>query len=159
MGQGRESFAQVVKCTMYRVQAKQNMANNYCDSSSLIRMPDDKKEKAKEIMARVEQELLDDPDEGYANYIAEIHEDGVWIHSDESVNPNHMERLVKALVEELDLPGIHVCSWSYSCSKLRIDEFGGGAFAVQKGATTVWVDAADEARNQAAVLSIAEKNV
>ncbi len=135
------------------------MANNYCDSSSLIRVPDDKKEKAKEIMARVEQELLDDPDEGCANYIAEIHTDGVWIHSDESVNPDHMEKLVKALVEELDLPGIHACSWSYSCSKPRIDEFGGGAFAVQKGVPTVWVYAVDEVKKQAVALSIAEKNV
>lgn len=81
--------------------------------------------------------------------------DGVWICHDESMNTDHAEMLVKALVEELDLPGIFVCSWAYVCSKPRIDEFGGGAFAVQRGRDTIWIDAAASALRLA---SISETN-
>lgn len=117
----------------------------------MIEIPQDKVEQAKEIMARIEAEIEADPEEGYVGYEADLEADGVWIRHDESINTEHAERLVKALVEELDLPGIIVCSWSYTCSKPRIDEFGGGAFAVQKGRDTIWIDAASEALRQAAM--------
>ena len=127
------------------------MANNYCESSSFIAVPTDKIEQAKQIVAKIETELEDDTDDGYAGFVAEIKEAGVWIHADESITPEHVERLVTVLVDELDLPGIHVCSWSYTCSKPRIDEFGGGAFAVQKGRDTVWIDAASEVHRVASL--------
>ena len=127
------------------------MANNYCESSSFITVPVNKIERAKQIAARIEGELENDPDEGYVGFAVEIEKEGVWIHANESITPEHVELLVSALVDELDLPGIHVCSWSYTCSKPRIDEFGGGAFAVQKGRDTVWVDAASEAQRIASL--------
>lgn len=117
----------------------------------MIRIPEDKIKQAKEIMERVEAELEADSEEEYAGYSANLEAGGVWIRHDESINADHAERLVKALVEELDLPGIIVCSWAYTCSKPRCDEFGGGAFAVQKGRDTIWVDAASEALRQASV--------
>lgn len=130
------------------------MANNYCESSSFVEIPPDKLEKAKVIADRIGVELESNPDEGYAGYVAEFEGTGLWIHHNESLNPDHAERLVKALVEELDLMGIFVCSWSYTYSKPRIGigEFGGGAFAVQKGRDTVWIDAASEAERQASLL-------
>ena len=133
------------------------MANNYCESSSFVNVPADKIDQAKQIVARIETELEDDADEGYVGFAAEIEKEGVWIHADESINPDHVERLVSALVVELDLPGIHVCSWSYTCSKPRIDEFGGGAFAVQKGRDAVWIDAASEAQRIASLPPNADK--
>lgn len=134
------------------------MANNYCQSSSEIMIPRDKLKQARAIEARIAGELESDPDEGYVGYNATFFHDDqplvqLWIREDESINPDHVERLVKALVEELDLPGIHVVSWAYTCNKPRIDEFGGGAFAVQKGRKTVWVDAASEARRQMEVFN------
>ena len=121
------------------------MANNYCESSSLIRIPKEKIKLAESVIQRVENELLDDEEEGYVGYNTEFLEEGLWISSDESVNTDHMEKLVKVLVEELDLEGIFVCSWAYFCDKPRIDEFGGGAFAIKKGLDTIWIDAAIEA--------------
>jgi hypothetical protein len=109
----------------------------------MISIPKDKIEQAKEIIERVDAELKAQ-EEGGA-YLAEVTSDGVWIRSDESMNPEGAEMLVRTLVEELDLPGIFVCSWSYTCSKPCVDEFGGGAFAVQKGRDTIWIDAASEA--------------
>jgi hypothetical protein len=123
------------------------MANNYCDSSSFVSIPADKLKQAEEIAASVAVEL--DYDDGGVGYTAEFRPDGVWIHHDESVNCEHMERLVKALVESLDLEGVFVCSWAYTCSSPRINEFGGGAFAVQKGKDTIWIDAVTEAKKQA----------
>jgi hypothetical protein len=121
------------------------MADNYCQSSSFINVPADKIEQAKSIVTRVEDEV--EKSEGYVGFIAEVREDGVLIYSDENnIAPEHVEKLVVALVNELCLLGVHVCSWSYTCSKPRIGEFGGGAFAVQFGYPTVWIDAADEAR-------------
>ena len=121
------------------------MANNYCESSTLIEIPKDKVNKAKVILTRVNEELELSDDEGYVGYIASFENNDIWIRHDESINPEHVEVLVKALVEELELPGTIVCSWSYTCSKPRIDEFGGGAFAVQKGKPTRWVDARETA--------------
>lgn len=122
------------------------MANYYCQSSSFISIPEEKIPQAKEVLKRIEHYLIDDSDEGYCGFTAEFEGGGVWIYGEESVNEIHMELLVKALVQDLDLPGVHVCSWAYTCSKPRIDEFGGGAFAVQKDRDTIWIDAATEAR-------------
>lgn len=125
------------------------MANNYTSTSSFIGIPKDKIEQARVIVGRVDDEMGDDPDCGCAQYTVDVEPDGVWIYSEESCDPEHIEVLVRALVEELDLPDIVVCSWAYTCSKPRIDEFGGGAFAVQKGIDTVWVDAAGRALEMA----------
>lgn len=125
------------------------MANNYCESSSFIAVPMEQLDEAENIVTRICEELENDDEWGCAGFVAEVerHEDhrGVWIYAEENINSDHVETLVKALVEELKLPGIHVVSWAYTCSKPRIDEFGGGAFAVQMGEETVWVDAAHEA--------------
>ncbi|MEB3214425.1 MAG: hypothetical protein VKL39_23965 [Leptolyngbyaceae bacterium] len=119
------------------------MANNYCESSSFIDIPDDKIDKAREILQKVREEL-EASEDGYAGFDAKIERGGAWIVHNESINPDHVESLVRALVEELDLPPV-VVSWSYTCSKPRIDEFGGGAFVVKKGFNTVWIDARNEA--------------
>lgn len=117
------------------------MANNYCESSSFMDIPKDKIEKAKEIIDRVVKELEDDADEGYCGVEIEVEESGVWFHHDESINPEHLAELARALVEELEIDKPFYCSWAYTCSKPRIDEFGGGAFAVVRGQETYWVDA------------------
>lgn len=131
------------------------MANNYCLSSSFIPVEKDKIERAKQIVLRVSSKL-ETSEDGYVGYEAEVEEKGVWVYSDEYLTLEHVVELVQDLVEELDLPGIHVVSWAYTCSKPRIDEFGGGAFAVQKGKETVWVDAAYAARKEAEALSAKE---
>jgi hypothetical protein len=126
------------------------MANNYCQSSTFVTIPKDKLGEAKSIVDKIETEL-EGGDEGYVGFVAELKENGVWIYDDESINPDHVEILIKALVEQLDLPGRHLCSWAYICSKPRIGEFGGGAFVVQKGKDTVWVDAEQAALRAAGI--------
>lgn len=130
------------------------MANNYCRSSSFIHIKPEQKEQTLEILAKIEAELLEDEDYGYAGFVAQFNDasdygdSGLWIYEEESIVPEHLERLVKALVEELDLPGITTCSWSYTCSKPRVNEFSGGAFAITKGKDTIWVGDAYQAAKQ-----------
>ena len=129
------------------------MANNYTYSSSLIEIPKDKHDQARAIIARVTQECEDDPDTGYAGFSAVLEDKGVWLRdTGESFIIEQGAALVEALVEELSLPGIHVVSWANTCDKPRIDEFGGGAFAVQMGKDTCWSDAASDARRRAELL-------
>jgi len=119
------------------------MANNYQQSSSFINIPQDQLEQARQIVAEVESALEDR--EGVVGFTAEVEEEGVWVHSEEWFDTDAAHELFTALVDTLDLPGQHLCSWAYTCSKPRIDEFGGGAFVVQKGKPTVWVDAVSTA--------------
>jgi hypothetical protein len=127
------------------------MADMHCQSSSFIPVPNDKMELASKIVKTEQRES-----ERYDDYCipeVEITPDGVWIYNKEwDFDPYGAHLLVKKLVEELDLPGIHVVMWSISCSKPRIDHFGGSAFAVRKGYDTVWIDAGDEAKKQASLL-------
>ena len=107
------------------------MANNYCSSSSFIPIPEEKNAEVNIIITKVQEHLQEKDD--YVGFIAILDEKGIWIYDEEKIDMNHVDVLVKALVEELDLPGIHICSWAYKCSKPRIDEFGG----VQKGKETI----------------------
>jgi len=124
------------------------MANNYMQSSSFIPFAPEQKAAANAIIERVETEILEEFDEP-AGFHATVEDAGIWFSDDgECINPEHLERAVFALVDELNLEGVFVCSWAYTCSKPRIDEFGGGAFAVAKGQDTVWIDASAEAERQ-----------
>lgn len=115
------------------------MANNYCKLSSMLHLPEDKLEAARVIVARVMNEIENgDEDE---DILVSILPDGVWFHTHESANPEQVETIAKALVEELGIEEPFYCSWAYTCSKPRIDEFGGGAFVVKRGMETHWVDA------------------
>jgi hypothetical protein len=124
------------------------MANNYAQSSSFIPFAPEQKAAAMEILQRIEDETFEEIDES-PGFSATVEDNGVWFSDDgESINLDHLERAVFALVDGLNLEGVFVCSWAYTCSKPRIDEFGGGAFAVAKGQDTVWIDAATEAERQ-----------
>ena len=121
------------------------MADYYCETSTLIEIPAEKKEQVEPIVKRVKKQL--DEEDGWVGFYALLLDEGLWIQGNENANVDHVETLVRTLVEELDLPGIHVCSFSHTCSRPIIDSFGGSAFAIRKGHDTVYVDAADEVRN------------
>ncbi len=115
------------------------MANNYQETSSFLNIPPDKIHLARSICSRVEEEICETDEGGYCNCEWSIEPDGVWFKADESFDPDHVEQIARALVEELDLDGYFLCSWCYLCSKPRVDEFGGGAFILAKGMPTYWV--------------------
>lgn len=130
------------------------MANYYSECAEVITIPPEKMERAWEIVNRVLEELEGDEEEDtFVTFRVAGFEGGLLITTHESIDPDQLHTLVKALVEELDLPGITACSWAYTCDKQRPDAFGGMAFAVRKGYETVWVHAREDAIKQAEQLS------
>ncbi len=114
------------------------MADYYTQSSSSIYIPEGKDGIAQQVIDRLREE------NEYLGYSAVIEDGSVWIYEEEAFDPDHAEILVRALVEEMGSDKMEVVSWAHTCSKPRVDSFGGGAFAVRRGYETVWIDARDE---------------
>jgi len=123
------------------------MANNYCQGSAFLKVPEDKIEQAKEIIQRVVSWL--ETDDEVCGCVTEIiDEDGVWFHNDDHLDPDHVEEIARSLVEDLEIDEPFYCSWAYTCSKPRIDEFGGGAFVIKRGYPTYWCEALNQVKQQ-----------
>ena len=119
------------------------MANYYCQSSSFLPIPEDKIESAKSIIARWKEEH-EEEDVGLA---ADTQEDGVWFHHfEEAFDPEVCADLALTLLNELDIAEPFTFSWAYTCSKPRIDQFGGGACSVMRGKKPYFVNAMDLAQ-------------
>ena len=129
------------------------MATNYQKSSSFLTVPKEKLPEAQEIITRVVGELEDGEDE-YCGCSAEVEglvgnqSCGVWFHGKESINVGHVAMIARELIECLELDDPFFCSWSLTCSKPRIDEFGGGAFVIKRGYATYWCDALTHVEQQ-----------
>jgi len=123
------------------------MANNYCESSSMFSLKKNEITTARKIIKEVEEQLENDTAEGYVGFLAIIEADGVWIRAEENINAEHVEILVRRLIDGLKRDEPFAFSWAYTCSKLRINEFGGGACSIKRGEETFWVDAMLEAEN------------
>lgn len=138
------------------------MANDYTLSSSWIDIPKNKLEQAKTVIDQAFKDCLileaknqgvdleKEPDFCNVNLEATVEGDnepdcaqcGVWIRDNgESFDPEQAELIARRIIEELEIDEPFCCSWATTCSKQRIDSFGGGAFALSRGRMTVWVDA------------------
>jgi hypothetical protein len=58
----------------------------------------------------------------------------LWIHDDGNGDVEAVIRFVLRLAEELDLTGLWGFQYSLTCSRPRLDAFGGGAHAIDLGA-------------------------
>jgi hypothetical protein len=68
-------------------------------------------------------------------------EDHLWCYSEESAHMEQLADYVQAVLEKFDLPDKVGWAWAETCSKPRLDEFGGGAVVVTKDQqywTTTW---------------------
>ena len=68
-----------------------------------------------------------------------------WIDADEYGEPEHVTRFVLRCAEAFDLKGVWRFCWSLTCSKPRIEVFGGGGFVLdlKKRETVASIDCAD----------------
>ena len=66
----------------------------------------------------------------------------LWIYSDGYGEPEHVITFVLACAEAFDLSGRWGFTWALTCSKPRLDGFGGGAQLVDLGArkSLAWLD-------------------
>ena len=131
------------------------MANNYCQYSAALVLPKGREEEAVQIALRVAGELEKEDfcETDWAVEDKGTKEPYIWFSAEESGNVGHAEQIAKAVIEEMKLDKPFVLSWANTCSKPRLDEFGGGAFVVQRGRDTVWVDATSEAMKQAGIMA------
>jgi hypothetical protein len=124
------------------------VADSYLEYSAIMPIPADKIDRARTIAQRECAKFGEDGDCGGS--CVEVDERGAWFHAQDYGNTDHVEAIAKALVEELEIDEPFVCSWAYTCSKPRIDEFGGGAMVVRRGRETAWIDALAHALDIAA---------
>jgi hypothetical protein len=66
-------------------------------------------------------------DEDFLGYDAEVDNDGLWIHADESGQPEHVVPLVQEFLRRFRPQGHVGFEWADTCSSPRLDQFGGGA--------------------------------
>jgi hypothetical protein len=83
-------------------------------------------------------------------------EDGpgaLWIHSDENGEPEHVIKFVLNCAERMNLSGVWGFTWGLSCSRPRLDAFGGGAQILDLGRrkTLHWIDCSNWVIEQMAV--------
>ena len=83
---------------------------------------------------------------GYPGFEMQVdHESGLgvlWLYSDEYGEPEHVIRFVLRCAEAFDLTGLWGFCWGLTCSKPRLDAFGGGAQVIDLGKqeSVDWID-------------------
>lgn len=66
------------------------------------------------------------------NFNAELSSEGLWIYGEESINTEHAAIFTQAVLKTFDLPILVCISAAHSCSRNRLDGFGGHGVAVTK---------------------------
>lgn len=97
---------------------------------------------------------LEESDDAHIGFLVSITpEPGgaqLWICSDESGDPDHVARFVCRCAEAFQLKGRWGFQWAHSCSKPRLDGFGGGALLIDltSGETIASLDTGDRLDRQ-----------
>jgi hypothetical protein len=139
------------------------MANNYLQYSTNYDFPrkvseeeSDKilqiimKAGAEEYSSVYDEEIDEDTplEDQYIGTSLDMENSGVWFYAEESGEPNVVIAMIQALQEYFKDEETHAFSWAYSCSKMRVDEFGGGAAAIKRGKDPTFVDALSYVLNE-----------
>jgi hypothetical protein len=106
------------------------MADNYTQFSTIL----DVGTKENVTKALAIAKTMPDP-EGFEDLTFEVEADGgadteLWLHADEWFYTDYVVNYVTAVAKELKLKGKWGFAWANTCSKPRIDEFGGGAVVI-----------------------------
>lgn len=98
------------------------------------------------IFDALESELQDaeDADIGFELNTDSTQPGALWIRSDGYGEPDHVIAFVLRCAEVFDLGGRWGFVWSLTCSKARLDGFGGGAQLIDLGGrrSLAWLDCA-----------------
>lgn len=86
---------------------------------------------------------VDAIDQRTADRVAEM-----WIYAEESGSPNQAAAFLQAYLQKFNPQGSLWFSWAYTCSKMRVNEFGGGA-AVVTAQAIKFIDAQHWAQEEA----------
>jgi 3-deoxy-D-manno-octulosonic-acid transferase len=106
------------------------MADNYTQFSTLIPY----QTQAQRDWLVMALDKAADSDEGaICQYEIEERESAIWVYAEEYGDVQRLADLVAEYQEEYVTVPPWILSWSETCSKMRLDEFGGGAVAVKGG--------------------------
>ena len=77
-----------------------------------------------------------DPDSGCLGFEYEIGDAGgnLWLYAPESGDVEHVGEFVRELLARFRPEACFTMTWAATCSKMRVDEFSGGALFVTKDA-------------------------
>jgi hypothetical protein len=130
------------------------MADYYTQFSCLFDVGAENLARTQEILRNLEMDM-DEQECASLGFQAEPSPESgpgaLWIHSDEWGDPEHVIAFVRRCAAEFKLTGQWGFSWSYSCSKPRLDGFGGGAVVIDLEGRNEpeWIDASDFVARQA----------
>lgn len=79
----------------------------------------------------------------------DAHIGALWIYAEESGNPDQVATVLEMFLQKFRPTGVITFSWAYTCSKLRVNEFGGGAAVITADGTKM-LDAQSWAEDLAA---------
>ena len=127
------------------------MANNYSEMSAIVEIPEEKMDSAYEIWENIIDKYEHysgeyEPGECHG-FQYEINRSGIWLYGEESVDIESLSECVQALLDEAGIAIPFFASWSYGCSKPRVDEFGGGAMCLRRDKPPVILDAMSYVQN------------
>ena len=114
------------------------MANNYTTFSFQVKCPSRGAANALEDYLAKAMESEDD-DRWLSLDHAEAEDDTVWIASEEGTDLEFLSDVLQDYLQHNDHHGSIAFTWAETCSKLRVDEFGGGAVFITHD-TQVWLN-------------------
>lgn len=103
------------------------MANYYTQFSTMIKDLTDEERKWWEKYQEEKAERRESNDDDYFTTCnVELQNDGAWLYADDSCNIDSTAELIQRFLSENRPDQCHSFEWAETCSKPRLDEFGGG---------------------------------
>ena len=101
------------------------MADNYEQFSEMLVVPE---EKRAEVIAFLTRKEEDDGEYYPADWAMET--EGLWLHSDYGFDEESLIEQVQGVLNIIDSDEPFIISVAYTCSKPRLEEFGGFAYKI-----------------------------
>ena len=106
------------------------MADNYLQFSAQLDYQTDVQ--ADWLRAKLDEAAKSD-EGSVASYEQETERKRFWLYAEEYGNPGRLADIIAEWQTTFGITEPFVLTWAETCSKLRLDEFSGGAIAVYKG--------------------------
>lgn len=115
------------------------MANNYTSFSFQVKCPSEEAANTLEDLLAKAMESEDADRDWLCLEHAEAEGDTVWIAEEEGTDLEYLADVLQDYLQHNDPEGSIGFSWAEACSKLRVDEFGGGAVFITHD-NQVWLN-------------------
>lgn len=117
------------------------MADYYTSFSAELPLTQAQWDAARQIVEQWDREELDEVGDEWRGFEIRFEQEGdqpvAWIYSLEG-DPDHVILFVQLLAERAPVPGQWGFTWSHTCSKPRVDAFGGGAAVIDLSTGEIW---------------------